>query len=105
MRYLAIDYGNKRTGLAICDPDETISTPLAVIEGQKKLIEKISYEIKLIEKKINKAETEDEKKELTLKQKELNSKLNAVKKELAAQYEQDKVAQKKAKSKTKEASI
>ena len=24
MRYLAIDYGNKRTGLAICDPNETI---------------------------------------------------------------------------------
>lgn len=42
MRYLAIDYGYKRTGLAICDPDETVSTPLTVIEGQKKLIEKIS---------------------------------------------------------------
>ena len=42
MRYLAIDYGNKRTGLAICDPDETISTPLTVIEGQKELLKKIT---------------------------------------------------------------
>jgi len=42
MRYLAIDYGNKRTGLAICDAAETISTPLAVIEGQKELLKKIT---------------------------------------------------------------
>ena len=41
MRYLAIDYGTKRTGLAICDPAETIASPLAVIEGQKNLIKKI----------------------------------------------------------------
>ena len=41
MRYLAIDYGDKRTGLAICDPAETIASPLAVIEGQKNLIKKI----------------------------------------------------------------
>jgi len=41
MRYLAIDYGDKRTGLAVCDRDETIASPLAVIEGQKNLIEKI----------------------------------------------------------------
>ena len=38
MRYLAIDYGNKRTGLAICDSGETIASPLAVIEGQKQLL-------------------------------------------------------------------
>jgi len=42
MRYLAIDYGNKRTGLAICDPAETIASPLAVIEGQKDLLKKIA---------------------------------------------------------------
>ena len=42
MRYLAIDYGQKRTGLAICDRDETIASPLAVIEGQKQLLEKIA---------------------------------------------------------------
>jgi putative Holliday junction resolvase len=41
MRYLAIDYGDKRTGLAICDPAETIASPLLVIEGQKDLVEKI----------------------------------------------------------------
>lgn len=41
MRYLAIDYGNKRTGLAICDATETIVSPLAVIHGQKELLKKI----------------------------------------------------------------
>ncbi len=42
MRYLAIDYGTKRTGLAICDPGETIVSPLTVIEGQKGLLKKIA---------------------------------------------------------------
>jgi len=28
MRYLAIDYGAKRIGLAICDPDEIVVSPL-----------------------------------------------------------------------------
>ena len=42
MRYLAIDYGDKHTGLAICDLAETIASPLAVIEGQKDLIKKIT---------------------------------------------------------------
>jgi putative Holliday junction resolvase len=42
MRYLAIDYGDKRTGLAICDPAETIASPLTVIEGQKNLLRKIA---------------------------------------------------------------
>ncbi len=42
MRYLAIDYGTKRTGLAICDQAETIASPLMVIQGQKELIKKIS---------------------------------------------------------------
>ncbi len=46
MRYLAIDYGTKRTGLAICDVDETIASPLTVIHGQKGLLEKIA---KLVE--------------------------------------------------------
>jgi putative Holliday junction resolvase len=41
MRYLAIDYGIRRTGLAICDPSETIVSPLTVIEGRKNLAEKI----------------------------------------------------------------
>lgn len=42
MRYLAIDYGDKRTGLAICDHAETLATPLAVIHGQKELLRKIA---------------------------------------------------------------
>ncbi len=42
MRYLAIDYGTKRTGLAICDPTETIVSPLAVIRSRKELLNKIS---------------------------------------------------------------
>ena len=42
MRYLAIDYGDKNTGLAICDQAETIASPFAVIEGQKNLIKKIT---------------------------------------------------------------
>ena len=41
MRYLAIDYGNKRTGLAICDDSETIVSPLAVIATGKSLAKRI----------------------------------------------------------------
>ncbi len=46
MRYLAIDYGTKRTGLAICDSDEIIVSPLAVIQGQKELLRKIAEVVK-----------------------------------------------------------
>lgn len=42
MRYLAIDYGTRRTGLALCDASEIISTPLTTIYGQNQLIEKIA---------------------------------------------------------------
>jgi putative Holliday junction resolvase len=31
MRYLAIDYGEKRVGLALCDPSETIVSPLCQV--------------------------------------------------------------------------
>ena len=41
MRYLAIDYGARRTGLAICDRSETIASPLCVVEGQKNLLKRI----------------------------------------------------------------
>ncbi|MFI4910765.1 MAG: Holliday junction resolvase RuvX [Sedimentisphaeraceae bacterium JB056] len=41
MRILAIDYGLKRTGIAICDPSETICSPLEVIEGQNGLVNRI----------------------------------------------------------------
>ncbi len=46
MRYLSIDYGLKRTGLAICDKGEMIVSPLAVIDSRKGLIEKIINIIK-----------------------------------------------------------
>jgi putative Holliday junction resolvase len=42
MRYLAIDYGTKRTGLAICDAAETIASPLTVLHGRKDLLNKIA---------------------------------------------------------------
>ena len=42
MRYLAIDYGEKRTGLAICDAGETIAAPLAVIQTQREPLKKIA---------------------------------------------------------------
>jgi putative Holliday junction resolvase len=41
MRYLAIDYGTKRTGLAVCDAAETIASPYRVLHGQKDLIQQI----------------------------------------------------------------
>jgi putative Holliday junction resolvase len=43
MRYLAIDYGSKRTGLAVCDASETVASPLGAIQGQKGLFEKITH--------------------------------------------------------------
>lgn len=45
MRYLAIDYGTRRTGLAVCDAGETIASPLAVVQGHKDLIERIKRTI------------------------------------------------------------
>ena len=38
MRYLAIDYGGKRTGLALCDNAEMIASPVAVVENKAMLI-------------------------------------------------------------------
>ncbi len=46
MRYLAIDYGTKHTGLAICDLTETIVSPLTVIQGQKELQKNIANIVK-----------------------------------------------------------
>ena len=42
MRYLAIDHGLKRTGLAICDASEVIASPLCILRGQKDLCSKIA---------------------------------------------------------------
>ncbi|MCU0914632.1 MAG: Holliday junction resolvase RuvX [Planctomycetes bacterium] len=41
MRYLAIDYGMKRTGLAVCDPAETMAFPYDVLQGRRDLIRQI----------------------------------------------------------------
>jgi putative Holliday junction resolvase len=38
---LAIDFGEKRTGLAVCDRDETIASPLGVVQGQSNIVESI----------------------------------------------------------------
>jgi putative Holliday junction resolvase len=46
MRYLAIDYGMKSTGLAVCDPSETIVSPLAVFSSEKDLAGRIFEIIK-----------------------------------------------------------
>ena len=46
MRYMAIDFGDKRTGLAVCDADETIASPLSVLVGQGALAERIAEVIK-----------------------------------------------------------
>jgi putative holliday junction resolvase len=45
LRYLAVDYGRKRTGLALCDEGETMASPLAVVEGTTGLIERIQQTI------------------------------------------------------------
>jgi putative Holliday junction resolvase len=41
MRCLAVDYGAKRTGLAICDAEETMAFPFGILHGQKDLIDRI----------------------------------------------------------------
>jgi putative Holliday junction resolvase len=41
MRFLCIDLGDKRTGIAICDGDEILASPLEVLEGQKNLPDEI----------------------------------------------------------------
>jgi len=46
LRYLAIDYGLKRTGLAVCDKSETLCSPLKVVETSPGLIPAI---LKLIQ--------------------------------------------------------
>jgi putative Holliday junction resolvase len=46
MRYLSIDYGNKITGLAICDQTETIVSPLMAIPTSNTIIGKIIEVVK-----------------------------------------------------------
>lgn len=42
MRYLGIDYGSKRVGIAISDPTKTIASPLTVLKNDSTLISEIS---------------------------------------------------------------
>lgn len=42
MRFLCIDLGDKRTGLAVCDNNETIASPVGVIEGGGNLYNEIT---------------------------------------------------------------
>lgn len=46
MRFICIDLGDKRTGLAVCDSQEIIASPLEVIEGGGDLAAKILETIK-----------------------------------------------------------
>jgi putative Holliday junction resolvase len=42
MRYLGIDYGEKRIGLALSDEQGDFSYPLSVIQNSEKLVQEIS---------------------------------------------------------------
>jgi putative Holliday junction resolvase len=42
VKILAIDYGLKRTGLAVCDPSQTICSPLAVLDSTKDIITRLT---------------------------------------------------------------
>ncbi len=42
MRYLAIDHGTRRIGLAICDAGETIASPLCVLDGRTDVVPRIA---------------------------------------------------------------
>ena len=55
MKIMAVDYGDARTGLAVCDRTETLSSPVGVIEEKSmaKVAEKIihasrEFEVKLV---------------------------------------------------------
>jgi putative holliday junction resolvase len=48
MRYLGIDYGTRRTGLAICDADETLVSPLECIDTDVRRPERLMEHLKQI---------------------------------------------------------
>ncbi len=45
MRYLGIDYGSKRIGLAVSDETGTIATPLIVIKNDASALDKVIAEV------------------------------------------------------------
>jgi putative Holliday junction resolvase len=48
MRILAVDLGKARTGLAVCDEQEILASPLCVVEewSRQKLLERVTEEAK-----------------------------------------------------------
>lgn len=48
MRYLAVDYGLKRTGLALCDLSETIISPLCCLVVDRSKPERLTERLKQI---------------------------------------------------------
>ena len=42
MKYIGIDYGEKRVGIAVSDADGTVAFPKMILESDAKLLEKIS---------------------------------------------------------------
>lgn len=48
MRYLAIDYGLQRVGLALCDAGETIVSPLCQLSGRDCQIKKLTAKLREI---------------------------------------------------------
>jgi putative Holliday junction resolvase len=49
MKYLAVDYGTRRTGLAVCDKAEMLASPLVVIDQPGNVIPKILETIRIYE--------------------------------------------------------
>ena len=50
MRIMAVDYGESRTGIAVCDPTEFLASPVCIIKEKNTL--------KAIEKIVEKAKEE-----------------------------------------------
>ena len=48
MRIMAVDYGESRTGIAVCDPTEFLASPVCIIKEKNtlKAIEKIAEKAK-----------------------------------------------------------
>ena len=41
MKYIGIDYGTKRIGVAVCDESETLAFPLGIVSGGKGALEEV----------------------------------------------------------------
>ena len=57
MKIMAVDYGDARTGLAVCDRTETLASPIGVIHerdfaatAQKVSFAVREYDVKMVEK-------------------------------------------------------